>query len=47
MAAPGPGRDFEGCPKFCGAIVLVTAGYAAAWLVTLRLIGKRIQRGGS
>jgi hypothetical protein len=36
MGAPGPGRDFEGCPKFFGRILLRAALIAALLTVALR-----------
>lgn len=44
VGAPGPGRDFDGCPKFCGPIILITAAYAAAWVFTLRCLKNRRSR---
>lgn len=39
--APGPGRDFDGCPKFCGLIiaraVLVMASSAISVVVSRRV----------
>ena len=33
MAAPGPGRDFSGCPKACGYILGITLALVAAFVV--------------
>jgi sulfite reductase beta subunit-like hemoprotein len=33
MAAPGPGRDFTGCPKSCGYILAASLGIVAAFVV--------------
>jgi hypothetical protein len=44
VKAPGPGRDFDGCPNACGSIILITAAFGAAWVFTLRLLKNRRAR---
>ena len=37
--APGPGRDFDGCPKECGSIILITGVFVGGWIATMRYFG--------
>ena len=43
MKAPGPGRDFDGCPNACGSILIKMTLIVTLFVVSARFVARKVR----